>query len=108
MDKIYIKSQIAMRQAEFPTDLKPREAQLPIDSGKVVTVPGVRRCGKSSKMEMVINYLLSKGVDRKRFLWIGFDDERLVTMNSTELNQIVEAYQEMYPDIRDGVRLYVF
>ena len=37
MDKIYIKSQIAMRQAEFPTDLKPREAQLPIDSGKIVT-----------------------------------------------------------------------
>ena len=99
MDKLYIKSQIAMRQAEFPTDLKPREAQLPIDSGKIVTVPGVRRCGKSSKMEMVINDLLSKGVDRKRFLWIGFDDERLVTMNSTELNQIVEAYQEMYPDI---------
>ena len=99
MDKIYIKSQIAMRQAEFPTDLKPREAQLPIDRGKIVTVPGVRRCGKSSKMEMVINDLLSKGVDRKRFLWIGFDDERLVTMNSTELNQIVEAYQEMYPDI---------
>ncbi|MBD5181280.1 MAG: ATP-binding protein [Bacteroidales bacterium] len=99
MDKIYIKSQIAMRQAEFPTDLKPREAQLPIDSGKIVTVPGVRRCGKSSKMEMVINDLLSKGVDRERFLWIGFDDERLVTMNSTELNQIVEAYQEMYPDI---------
>ena len=99
MDKIYIKSQIAMRQAEFPTDLKPREAQLPRDSGKIVTGPGVRRCGKSSKMEMVINDLLSKGVDRKRFLWIGFDDERLVTMNSTELNQIVEAYQEMYPDI---------
>ena len=99
MDKLYIKSQIAMRQAEFPTDLKPREPQLPIDSGKIVTVPGVRRCGKSSKMEMVINDLLSKGVDRKRFLWIGFDDERLVTMNSTELNQIVEAYQEMYPDI---------
>ena len=96
-----------MRQAEFPTDLKPREAQLPIDSGKIVTVPGVRRCGKSSKMEMVINDLLSKGVDRKRFLWIGFDDERLVTMNSTELNQIVEAYQEMYPDI-EMASVYMF
>ena len=107
MDKLYIKSQIAMRQAEFPTDLKPREAQLPIDSGKIVTVPGVRRCGKSSKMEMVINDLLSKGVDRKRFLWIGFDDERLVTMNSTELNQIVEAYQEMYPDI-EMASVYMF
>lgn len=38
---------IAMRQAEFPTDLKPREAQLPVGSEKIVTIPGVRRCGKS-------------------------------------------------------------
>ena len=99
MDKLYIKSQIAMRQAEFPTDLKPREVQLPVDSGKIVTIPGVRRCGKSSRMEVVVNYLLSQGIDRRRFLWVGFDDERLVTMNSSELNQIVEAYQEMYPDV---------
>ncbi len=99
MDKLYIKSQIAMRQAEFPTDLKPREAQLPIDSGKIVTIPGVRRCGKSSRMEVVVNDLLSQGIDRRRFLWVGFDDERLVTMNSDDLNQIVEAYQEMYPDV---------
>lgn len=99
MDKTYIKSQIAMRQAEFPTDLKPREVQLPLDSGKIVTIPGVRRCGKSSRMEVVVNDLLSQGIDRRRFLWVGFDDERLVTMNSNDLNQIVEAYQEMYPDI---------
>lgn len=99
MDKLYIKSQIAMRQAEFPTDLKPRERQLPVDSGKIVTIPGVRRCGKSSRMEVVVNDLLSHGVDRKQFLWVGFDDERLVTMNSSELNQIIEAYQEMYPDV---------
>ncbi len=99
MDKLYIKSQIAMRQAEFPTDLKPRENPLPVDSGKIITIPGVRRCGKSSKMEVVINDLLSQGIDKKRFLCVGFDDERLVTMNSSELNQIIEAYQEMYPDI---------
>lgn len=99
MDKLYIKSQIAMRQSEFPTDLKPREIPLPVDSGKIVTIPGVRRCGKSSRMEMVINNLLSQGVDRKRFLWVGFDDERLVRMHSDELDQIIEAYQEMFPEI---------
>lgn len=52
-----------MRQAEFPTDLLPRENPLPVDSGKIITVPGVRRCGKSSKMEIVINDLLNAGVD---------------------------------------------
>lgn len=99
MDKLYIKSQIAMRQQEFPVDLISREDPLPVGIGKIVTVPGVRRCGKSSKMEMVVNKLLDEGIDRKRILWVGFDDERLVRMKSDELNQIIEAYREMYPDV---------
>lgn len=99
MDKLYIKTQIAMRQAEFPTDLKKRENQLPVNDGKIVTIPGVRRCGKSSRMEAVVNELLASGVERERFLWVSFDDERLVRMTSDELDQIVEAYREMYPDV---------
>ena len=78
MDKLYLKTQIAMRQAEFPTDLKKREKPLPVGDGKIVTIPGVRRCGKSSRMENVVNELLLQGIDRKRFLWVSFDDERLV------------------------------
>lgn len=99
MDKEYIKSQIAMRQAEFPTDLKRREKALPVDCGRIITVPGVRRCGKSSKMEAVVNELLSAGVARERILWVSFDDERLVRMTSEEFDRIIEAYREMYPDI---------
>lgn len=100
MDKLYIKSQIAMRQAEFPTDLLPREKPLPVGEGKIVIIPGVRRCGKSSRMEIVINDLLREGVARERFLWVSFDDERLVQMTSSELNMIIEAYMEMYPEIK--------
>lgn len=99
MDKLYLKTQIAMRQAEFPTELKKRETPLPVNCGKIVTVPGVRRCGKSSKMEAVVNHLFASGVERERFLWVSFDDERLVRMTSDELEQIIEAYREMYPDI---------
>lgn len=107
MDKVYIKTQIAMRQAEFPTDLKKRENPLPVNAGKIVTVPGVRRCGKSSRMESVVNALLASGVERKRILWMGFDDERLVSMNSDELDRIIEAYREMYPDI-ELASVYMF
>ena len=96
-----------MRQAEFPVELKPRETQLPADSGKIVTVPGVRRCGKTSRMEAVVNRLLSSGVGRKKILWVGFDDERLVHMSSDELNQIIEAYREMFPEI-DISSVYMF
>lgn len=107
MDKLYIKSQIAMRQSEFPTDLKKRMNQLPVNEGKIVTIPGVRRCGKSSRMEIVVNELLAQGIARERFLWIGFDDERLVRMSSDDLGQIIEAYREMYPEI-DMSSIYIF
>lgn len=89
-----------MRQSEFPTDLKPRENPLPVNDGKIITIPGVRRCGKSSRMEAVVNDLLVSGVDRERFLWVGFDDERLIHMTSDQLDTIIEAYTEMYPDIK--------
>lgn len=96
-----------MRQQEFPVELISREKPLPIDCGRIVTVPGVRRCGKSSKMEMVVNHLISQGVDRSRILWVGFDDERLVRMKSDELHEIIEAYREMYTDI-DMSTVYMF
>ena len=107
MDKEYIKTQIAMRQAEFPTDLKPRETPLPVNDGRIVTIPGVRRCGKSSRMENVINDLLASGVDRKRFLWVSFDDERLINMKADDLQLIIEAYREMYPEIEMSA-VYIF
>jgi hypothetical protein len=102
MDKLYIKTQIAMRQSDFPTDLKPREKSLPMASGKIITIPGVRRCGKSSQMEAVANELIRQGIDRKMILWISFDDERLVRMTSDELNDLIDAYHEMYPDVEMG------
>lgn len=88
-----------MRQAEFPTDLKRRENMLPVNSGKIITIPGVRRCGKTSRMENVVNSLLSSGIERERILWVSFDDERLVRMKAEDLDQIIEAYRELYPDI---------
>ena len=107
MDKQYLKTQIAMRQAEFPTDLKKREKPLPVNAGKIITIPGVRRCGKSSRMEAVVNELIASGVERERFLWMSFDDERLVRMTSDQLDLIIEAYREMYPDI-DLSTAYMF
>lgn len=107
MDKSYIKSQIAMRQSEFPTDLKNRDKELPVGDGKIITIPGVRRCGKTSLMEIVVNKLLARGFDRKKILWVSFDDERLVHMSADELHQIIEAYREMYVDI-DMSEVYMF
>ena len=107
MKKQYIKTQIAMRQAEFTTLLKKRECQLPIDVDKIITIPGVRRCGKTSRMEGVVNELLNSGVSRERILWVSFDDERFVNMIPDEFDLIIEAYREMYPHI-DMQSVYIF
>ena len=95
----YLKTIIVMRQQEFPVTLIEREKPWPIDYKRIITVPGVRRCGKSSKMELVVNSLLNQGIPKEYILWIGFDDERLLSMKMEEFDSIIQAYRELYPQI---------
>ncbi len=99
MKRDIIKSLIALKQQAIPFGVITREMQLPLHRKKIITIPGVRRCGKSTLMEIAINQLVESGVKREQILWLGFDDERLRTMTADELNQVIEAYMEMYPDI---------
>ena len=71
---------IALHQQEFPFDLRERTTKLPIGSNRIVTVTGIRRCGKSSQLGLVINQLLKTGIRREQILYIGFDDERFISM----------------------------
>lgn len=86
-------------QKELPFPVLPRDLELPVDSGKIITATGVRRCGKSSMMKIVANKLMKQGVDPKRILWINFDDERLDGMLTSELDEMLQAYREMFPEI---------
>ena len=94
-----IKSLIALKQQEIPVAYYPREVELPIQAKKMITIVGVRRCGKSTLMELCIERLLKAGITTCQIVWIGFDDERFDGMQTSDFNTIVEAYMEMYPDI---------
>ena len=96
--KELIKQQISTFQALLPIGVKPRLIELPTDSQKIITAPGVRRCGKSSLFMLAINKLLSEGVDKRRILFFNFDDERF-HFNADNLDEILQAYQELYTDI---------
>lgn len=99
MRKDIIKSLIAIRQSEIPFDVIERDIKLPINRKKIITIPGVRRCGKSTLMEIAINELINSGVSPEKILWLGFDDERLKNMSPEDLDDVIISYMEMYPDI---------
>lgn len=89
---------ISLHQEELPLNLKARNTQLPLDGNRIVTVTGIRRCGKSSLLGLTINHLLEKGVPRERILYVGFDDERFLSMSSENFDELLQAYREMYPE----------
>ena len=99
MLKDILKQLILTKQAEIPYSVIPRDEALPTQCKAIVTIPGVRRCGKSTKMQLVINDLLAQGVAKTNILWLGFDDERLYDMTKQDLDLVLEAYRELYPEI---------
>lgn len=99
MLKDVIKSLIAIKQSEIPFDVIDRDIELPINRKKIITIPGVRRCGKSTLMMIAINNLIESGVSPERILWLGFDDERLVNLSAEDLDTVLVSYMEMYPNI---------
>lgn len=98
---------IALHQEEIPLSLHERSLLLPLNKQRIVTVTGVRRCGKSSLLHLTINRLLASGVDKEQILYIGFDDERLANMDVSDFDEILQAYRLMYPD-RPLSSVYMF
>ena len=59
-----------------------------VSSEIIKVITGIRRCGKS-----IFSYQLLKD---KVFAYINFDDERLITLETKDLNKILEIFHEVY------------
>ncbi len=71
-----------------------RESLRLIDIAKtkqVLAVTGVRRCGKS-----ILAHLFLKNL---KYAFINFDDERLEGIETKQLNQVIEAFYQLYGDV---------
>ena len=77
-------------------DVKPRTLQPPIDTKKIITLIGVRRCGKTSILYDMINQLSEK-IDKTKILFLNFEDERL-DLNIDELDLVLQSFSELYPE----------
>ena len=93
-------------QNSLPIRIFSREAILPVDTNKIISVCGVRRSGKTFTMFDTINKLIKSGVHKKQILFLSFDDERL-QLQQEELDLIIQAYRELFPDI-DMENIYIF
>lgn len=77
-------------------DVKQRNLQPPIDTKKIITLIGVRRCGKTSILYNMINKL-SQEIEKTKILFLNFEDERL-DLNIDELDLILQSFSELYPE----------
>jgi len=88
---------LEFQQRELPTLLE-RNLKIKTDLPIIITLIGARRSGKTFMLYQAIIDLIDKGVARENIIFLNFEDERL-TLNTNELDLILQAYAEIYPDI---------
>ncbi|MCF6239431.1 MAG: ATP-binding protein [Candidatus Marinimicrobia bacterium] len=74
-------------------EVRPRN--ISFDPSRNYVIIGPRRAGKSYILFQQIQKYMQAG-DSDRILYINFEDERLVGMNSADLQLIIEAYRELF------------
>lgn len=86
---------------------KPRELILPTGTGKVVGLAGVRRSGKTFLFFDAIQKLVAQGVDRRRIVYLNFEDDRLHPIRAEELDMVLRCWREVFPETV-GQHSYLF
>lgn len=65
------------RDSLLKGSISPRELVLPTDLNLIVTLIGVRRCGKTSLLQHTARELVANGVSSDRIVYLNFEDERI-------------------------------
>ncbi len=84
-----------------------RDLSIPTDTGKVVGLSGVRRCGKTFLFFETMCQLMERGVPRERIVYLNFEDDRLHPIAANELDQVLRCQRELFAAARTG-RIYLF
>ena len=85
---------------------KSRDYSIPLNTGKIITLIGARRSGKTYLLYQIIEQVL-QNTPHKKIIFINFEDERL-ELQASELNRLLEAVMELYPEENDLSEYYFF
>lgn len=69
---------------------------------------GMRRSGKTWAMYQRMNELLSQGLDKSKIVYINFEDDRLISMQTKDFQSILDAYFGLYPQYLERQDLHFF
>jgi hypothetical protein len=83
-----------------------RDYTIPLDSCKIISLIGVRRCGKTYLLHGLINQLRAS-VDPRNIIYLNFEDDRLYPLALHDLDSLMEGYYALYPDKRNE-KVYLF
>ena len=98
-------SSISLYQEELPFALQERSTHLPTDGNRIVTVTGIRRCGKSSLLGLTINSLLQQGTPKERIFYVGGLIAASSVTGCKQGKIITFSQRETFE--RDGIRIEV-
>lgn len=106
MQKDNFKRLIADSQEKDLSYVMDRDLKIPLNIGKVISLIGVRRSGKTHLLYSIINKL-RKAADSKNIVYVNFEDDRLFPLALKDLSHLLDAYYEMYPD-KKNEKVYFF
>ncbi len=78
-------------------DVYKRDIEVPDNTGKIITIIGPRRAGKTFVLFHKIKSL-RKLVPKNRIIYINFEDDRLFPIHLQDLDDFIQAYYQLFPD----------
>lgn len=100
------KLQAALRAVPART-LTRRDARLPAVAGKVHSVIGMRRAGKTTFLHQLQDELRAK-LPPERAVYLSFDDDRLAGMGAEQLGFLLEEFYRLHPELRGKETVHWF
>ena len=82
----------------IPRHLKIDHAIIPSAVKKIITIVGARRAGKTTFLFQLMKELIAAGNRITDFIYINFEDERLLPLSAGDLHLILDAYFELYDE----------
>lgn len=87
-------------------EVKKRELDIPVNSGKVISIVGARRTGKTYLLYKTINDLRNS-ISPDRIIYFNFEDDRIFPASLDTMNLFLESYYELFPENKSR-KVYFF